>query len=117
MNDISHLEKSLGLISKSFKKKIAIKFHKYEGIGNLKQRVFNGELGWKPEYSGLRGEWQVTTWAEQFSSFFKDVARGFDAQLVGREMGTIFLDGNLEANNKSLNILMSFDLAIQLLRN
>lgn len=28
----------------------------------------------------------MTTWAEKFSNFFKDVARGFDAQVVGWEM-------------------------------
>lgn len=58
--------------------------------------------------SGLRSEWQVITWAEQFSNFFKDVARGFDAQLVGRKMGTIFQDVNWAADNKSLEYINVF---------
>ena len=65
MDDVSHLEKSLGLNSKSFKRrKITTKFHKSEGTDNQKES-FNGELGWKSEYRGLKSESDVAKWAEQ----------------------------------------------------
>lgn len=80
-----------------------------EDTNNLKERDFNGELGWKPEYSRLR----VATWTGQGKQLIQATLPGAPHCLWEGNLVQSFWMAIWQQIIKILNMLMSFDPVIE----